>query len=152
MKLIPWRSRGELANFRNDIDDVFNRFIDEGFDSKLPAVFARAHIPPVNVSETEKSWAVSVELPGLNEKDIQVQLLGEFLQISAERKWEDEKKGKEFHQVEAQYGTFQRSIRLPDYVRHDAETITASYKRGVLEIAIPKTEPTPAAKIPVKAS
>jgi len=151
MKLIPRRESSEVASFRSEFDDLFSRFFDSDVSSKLPQAFSRTSLPPTNVAETEKNWTVSVELPGLNEKDIQVQLLGDDLQITAERKREEEKKGREFHRVESQYGTLQRCIRLPNYVRHEADAITASYKQGMLEITIPKVEPTPTAKIPVKA-
>jgi HSP20 family protein len=151
MKLIPRRDTGEVASFRNEFDDLFSRFFDVDVQNKLPQAFSRAGVPLTNVAETDKNWMVSVELPGLNEKDISVQLLGDDLQITAERKWEEEKKGKEFHRVESQYGSLQRSIRLPNYVRHEADAIVASYKKGMLEITIPKVEPTPTAKIPVKA-
>jgi HSP20 family protein len=151
MKIIPFRGRGEVASFRSEFDDLMNRFFDYDLESKLPAAFARPAMPPVNVAESEKSWTVSVELPGLDERDIQVQIVGDRLQISAERKWEAEKKGKEFHRVESQYGAFQRTVQLPENVRLDPDSITAAYKKGMLEISVPKVEPTPAARIPVKA-
>jgi HSP20 family protein len=153
MKLIPYRGRGDVANFRSEFDDLLARFFefDLGSETKLPAAFSRAALPPINVAESEKSWTVSVELPGLDEKDIQIQLLGRQLQISAERKWEQEKKGKEFHRVESQFGAFQRTIQLPENVRLEPDSITASYKKGMLEITLPKVEPTPTARIPVKA-
>jgi HSP20 family protein len=151
MKLIPWRGRGEVANFQSEFDELMTRFYDPEFETKLPPALSRATVPPINVSESEKNWTITVELPGLNEKDIQVQLIGNHLRISAERKWEDEKKGKEFHRVESQYGAFQRSMHLPANARLDPEAIVASYKKGMLEVMIPKVEPTPTAKIPVKA-
>ena len=152
MKVIPWRKSDDVAIFRNEFDDLLNRFFknDLGFPSRLPETFQRATVP-VDVAETEKNWTLSFELPGLNEKDIQVQLLGRQLVVSAERKWDEEKKGKEFHRVESQYGTFQRSIELPENARMDPDALTATYKKGVLEVLVPKVEPTPAAKIAVKA-
>jgi HSP20 family protein len=152
MKLIPFRGRGNVASYRSDLDDLMTRLLDDDLEMKLPVAFSRAAVPPVNIAESEKSWTVSVELPGLDEKDIQVQILGNHMQISAERKWEAEKKGKEFHRVESQYGAFQRTIRLPENVRLDPDSITASYKQGMLEISVPKVEPTPAARISVHAS
>ena len=153
MKLIPWTKRTDLANFRSEFDNLWNRFLDgDVYDTNLPAVFNRATFPPVNVAESEKNWTVSVELPGLREQDIQVQILGQQLMISGDRKWEDERKGKEFHRVESQYGAFQRSIQLPENTRLDPDAVVATYKKGILEITLPKVEPTPAAKIPVKSS
>ena len=151
MKLIPWTKQENLAGFRNEFDNLFNRFFDGNFETNLPAVFQRATFPPINVAETEKSWTVSVELPGLKEQDIQIQMLGHQLLISGERKWDDEKKGKEFHRVESQYGAFQRYVQLPENTKLEPDAIVATYKKGMLEIVLPKMEPTPAAKIPVKA-
>jgi HSP20 family protein len=151
MNIIPWRKTDELATFRNGFDEVFQRFLAPEFGAHLPAAFRRNGMPPVDVAETEKSWTISFELPGLNEKDIQVQLMGRQLVVSGERKWEEEKKGKELRRVESQYGAFQRAVELPENARMDPDALTATYRRGVLEITVPKVEPTPAAKIPVKA-
>jgi HSP20 family protein len=152
MKLIPWHNRSDLTTMRNEFDSLWSRFLDNDINTNLPATFARGTFPPVNVAETEKNWSVSVELPGLSEKDIQVQILGQQLLISGERKWEEEKKGKEYHRVESQYGAFQRSIQLPENTRLEPDGVVATYKKGILEITLPKVEPTPAAKIPIKAS
>ncbi len=152
MKIVPWRKSDEMSTFRNEFDQLFDRFFEPDFTTNLPATFRARTMPPVNVSETEKNWTLSFELPGLNEKDIQVQLMGNQLVVSGERKWEDEKKGKEFHRVESQYGSFQRAVALPDNARREPDSLVATYKKGILEITIPKTEPTPSAKIPVKAS
>lgn len=151
MNILPWRDRTALNTLRSEFDNLFNRMPFGDGESRLPEVFGRRVMPAVNIAETEKTWSVSVELPGLNEKDIQVQVMGQQLVISGERKWEEEKKGKEYRSVESQYGAFERSIPLPDNLRLDPESIQATYKRGMLEVTLPKLEPTPAAKIPVKA-
>ena len=150
MKVVPWRERGELTTFKDEFQTLFDRFFGNGFEANMPAAMQRTAMPPVNVAESEKTWLFSIELPGMNEKDIQVQLVGQQLIIAGERKWEDEKKGKEFHRVESQYGVFRRSIQLPENARYDPDALIATYKKGVLEISVPKMEPTPAAKIPVK--
>ena len=95
MKIVPWRNRGELTPVRDEFEELFKRFFDRGMDSRLPAAFERATVPPVNVAETEKNWQITLDLPGLDEKDIQVQLMGRQLVVSGERKWEAEKKGKD---------------------------------------------------------
>lgn len=151
MNIIPWRDRNGGTLLRTDFDDLFNRFLrDDDWSNRLPATFRKSTLPPVNIAESEKTWTVTCELPGLNEKDIQLQVMGNQLMISGERKWEEEKKNKEFHRVESQYGAFQRSITLPDNIRTDADGINATYKRGMLEITLPKVEPTPTARIQVK--
>jgi HSP20 family protein len=152
MKIMPWRKQNDITSFRNEFDRLFDQFLEPTYETNLPAAFRAGSVPPVNVAETEKSWTMAFELPGLNEKDIQVQLMGNQLVVSGERKWEEDKKGKEFHRVESQYGAFQRTIQLPENARLEADALVATYKKGILEITIPKVEPTPAAKIPVKAS
>lgn len=152
MNLIPWRDRGVATSFRDEFDSLMNRFLEQdGFD-KLPEAFRGVRYPPVNVSETDKTWTVSVELPGLNEKDIQVEFMGHELVISGERRFEEEKKNKEFRRVESQYGAFQRTISIPENVRVEPDSANATYKRGILEVTLQKVEPTPKAKIPVKSA
>lgn len=152
MKLIPRRGHGALSAFRTELDKLFERFPFEEWSARMPALFERGLEPPMNIAETEKSWTVSVELPGFSEKDVQVEVMGKQLVIKGERKWEEEKKNKEYHRVESAYGAFERTVALPENVRLDPDAISASYKRGVLEIVVPKIEPTPSAKIPIKAS
>jgi HSP20 family protein len=129
-------------------DDWFGFPWMETPKSRLPEVFQGAALPPVNVSETDKAFLVSVDLPGLEEKDIDVKLMGNQLMISAERRWEEEKKGREYHKVESQFGRFERTVMLPDNVRSGGGD--ATYKKGVLTVTLPKVEPTPSKKIDVK--
>jgi HSP20 family protein len=134
-------------------DDFFKNLWGpfDGIRNRLPATFRGRTYPAMNVSESENHYLVSVELPGLDVKDVSIELMGNQLQISGERKWEEDKKGKEFHRVESQYGSFTRSLLLPENARMDRESIEATFQKGILEIRIPKVEPTPAAKIAIKA-
>jgi HSP20 family protein len=159
MSLIPWRNRPEgqvaLQNPFEEFfkDDFFKSFWDtlDGTRSRLPTTFQGRIYPSMNVSEAEGHYLVSLELPGMDVKDITIELMGNQLQISGERKWDEEKKGKEFHRVESRYGSFTRSLTLPDNARTDREAVEATFQKGMLEIRIPKLEPTPAAKIAIKA-
>jgi HSP20 family protein len=81
---------------------------------------------------------IKAELPGLDKKDIKLTLSDGLLTIAGERKQEKETKGKNYHRVESSYGSFQRTINLPVPVQ--ADKIKADYKRGVLEITLPKAE------------
>lgn len=116
--------------------------------SRLPAAFASGNVPAVNLAETDKEITVTVELPGLEDKDIDVSWNGNLLCIKAERKFEEEKKDKRYHYVECQYGTFARTLTMPEGLRKDA--VDARYKNGILTLVIPKVEPTPAMKVKVK--
>jgi len=154
MKIIPWRRQELPAPLGLDLDQLWNRFWDgEGgwLQNRLPEVFQARRFPPINVSETEEAFEITLDLPGLEEKDIEVEMMGNQLLVSGERKWEDEKKGKEFHRVETQYGRFERAIPLPEGTRLQPDEIEAKYKKGVLHIQVPKIEKTPAKKIAVQA-
>lgn len=153
MSLIPWRRQqeGPLA-LQDDFEDFWKNFPDpfNGFQRRLPAMLEARAFPPMNVSESENHYTVTLELPGMDAKDINIDVMGNQLYISGERKWEEEKKGKEYHRVESQYGKFSRTLSLPEYLRLDRESIEATFQKGLLEIKVPKLEPTPAAKIPIK--
>ena len=152
MSLIPWRRQEGPLALQDEFDDLWKGFTEpfNGIRSRLPAAFQARGAPAMNVSGSENHFLVSVGLPGLEVKDISIELMGNQLQISGERKWEEEKKGKEYHRVESQYGSFSRSLTLPENLRLDRDSIEATFQRGILEIRIPKVEPTPAAKIPIK--
>ena len=148
MQIVPWRKQAGLTRDWEDFPSVLNRFFDGRWFDQLPEAITSGRIPPVNLAEDENNFVVNVELPGMSEKDINVQLMGNQLVISGEKKFEEEKKGKEFHRVEAQYGAFSRTIALPREVR--GAGVKAHCKSGVLTVTIPKEAPTPASRIEVK--
>jgi HSP20 family protein len=128
-----------------------SRFFDnDEFLTRLPEFLRHETFPNVNIAETESAIEVTAELPGMDEKDIDVQVMGNLLVIAGERKWEEEKSSKEFHRVESGFGSFRREVPLPQGLKLDPEGISAQYKRGVLTICLPKLEPTPAARIPIQ--
>lgn len=145
--LTPWRERREVDHLRREMDRLFDRF----FDLK-PVRFSAEEagfIPPVDVSETEKEVLVKAELPGMDPKDIDVSVQGRLLSIRGERKQESEQKGKNFHRIERSYGSFSRTVELPAEV--DEGGVKAAYKRGVLNLSMPKTVKDPVKKIAIKA-
>jgi len=151
MNIIPW-SRHRVMPPTKELGDLWSRFFDgDPFGEHLPEVFRTTAFPKVNVAETEKGVEDTAELPGMDEKDIDVQVMGHTLVIAGEREWKQEKESKEYRRVESEYGHFRREVPLPDGLRLNADDITATYKKGILKIAVPKVEPTPASKIKVKA-
>jgi HSP20 family protein len=151
--LTPWKRRGELLPFRKELEDLWSRAFDWGedpFENMTPRIWERGGIPPINFGENDDSYEVAVELPGMTEKDIHLQIVGNQLVITGERKWESEKTAGEYHRVECQYGAFRRAVTLPTSAVTDPEAIQAKYEKGMLKIAIPKVEPTPVVEIPVK--
>jgi len=91
----------------------------------------------MNVSETDKEFRITAELPGVTEQDIAVSLDDDVLTIRGEKKFERKDEKENFHFVERSYGTFQRSLRLPYAV--DSEQVQASFENGVLTVTVPKT-------------
>ena len=146
MKLALWpHGRTRRAD---TLSSLLETILDAPSASHLPEIFQSGLSPAVNIAEDEHVLTVSVEMPGLDEQDIDVQVLGNQLLIKAERKFEAEKKEKEYHRVEHQYGSFTRSITLPNGLRTD--DVTAKYSKGILNLDFPKVEPTPSSKIKVK--
>ena len=94
--------------------------------------------PSLDIAEGRDKFVIKAELPGVKQSDINVCVEGEVLNIEGERKKEQEVKEKKYHRIEIFYGTFSRSLVLPDYV--DASKINAAYKDGVLELTLPKKE------------
>ena len=105
--------------------------------------------PAVDVYEKENELVMKVELPGLQHKDIEIQVADDELTIRAERKREHEQKDEQYHQRERRYGMFQRKFKLNGSV--EADKITAKYKDGILELQLPKTAKTKPHKIKVAA-
>jgi HSP20 family protein len=105
--------------------------------------------PAVDVYEKENELRMKVELPGVRQKDIEIQVENDELTIKAERKTEDEKKDKQYYRRERRYGLFKRVFKLNRTV--DAEKISAKYEDGVLELLLPKTERAKSHKIKIAA-
>jgi HSP20 family protein len=93
-------------------------------------------VPSVDVLEKNGNLIFKVELPGMDEKDIQLQVEGNMLTIKGERKLENEEDRKNYHRMESFYGSFARSFTLPDTV--NLEKVKAKYKNGILEITVPQ--------------
>ena len=103
------------------------------------------------MSETDKAYEITAELPGIDEKNVEVSLADGGITIKGEKKEETEEKKKDYYVSERRYGSFDRYFTLPEGV--DANKIEASFKNGVLKVTLPKTAEAqkPAKKIEVKA-
>jgi len=123
------RSNNETANFFNSFAPAPFRFFEE--DSVVWS-------PRVDVEETDEAVVVHADLPGIDKKDLSVNLKDNLLTIRAERKNEKEEKGKNYYRSERAFGTFQRTFTLSERVKSDA--IKADYKNGVLTVTLPKAE------------
>jgi HSP20 family protein len=105
-------------------------------------------LPSLDLAETDGAVEVRLDIPGMEAKDIDIQVNGNLLTISGERKEEREEKGKTFHRVERRVGSFSRTVTLPCPVKEEA--VDAQYKNGILTVKLPKTEEAKSRKITVK--
>lgn len=144
---------------RKEIDRVFEDFGDGFWRQPFRSLAALEHAwpsklaaTPVDVSETDKAYEITAELPGMDEKNIEVSVANGGLTIKGEKKDEKEEKKKDYYVSERRYGSFERYFTLPDSV--DAAKIEATFKNGVLKVTLPKTAEAqkPAKKIDVKAA
>ena len=142
------RSDNPFMLLQREIDRLFDNFT-QGFPA-LSTGGAAELLPNLDVTETDKQIEITAELPGLQEKDVQVNLADNVLTIRGEKKAEKEEKDKTYRLVERSYGSFVRSLELPEGVNADA--IKASIDKGVLKVTVPKPAPAQVKKIDVKAA
>ena len=159
-------SRGmhPFLGLRDEIDRVFDRFFGEGWMPFAPrmrrtwemapwrGVAELLSTPPADFAESEKEYELTVELPGLDEKQIEVTVGEEMITVVGEREDQRETRDKEYHLTERSYGSVRRAFRLPPGA--DAGKAKATFAKGVLTVRLPKTEAarTKPHKIEVKAA
>lgn len=114
------------------------RVFDELMASRPFAAAGGRWAPALDVTESDGSWVLTVELPGARREDVSVEVHENVLTIRGEKKCEREEKEERRHYVERSYGSFSRSLRLPAQV--DPERIRATFQDGVLTVEVPKTE------------
>ncbi len=137
-----WRS------FRTELDRLFDRF-DGGFwPSSMRRMFDLEpfwrqetsfdfNVPAVDVSEDEKAYTITAELPGIDEKNVEVAVSGDSLVLKGEKHKDKEEKDKNYYLSERSYGSFQRRFHLPDGI--DTAKIAATFTKGILTVTLPKT-------------
>lgn len=138
-----------LIDLRDEVDRLFDRF-----STRFPSLSTGRSLfdwepfgtwrgssafasPSVDIAETDKSYDVTADLPGVSEKDINVELKDDVLTVSGEKKEESEKEEKDYRLSERRFGSFKRSFRLPSGV--DEDKVSAKFKDGVLKVVLPKT-------------
>jgi HSP20 family protein len=145
-KAVATKKPGEIASRVEDIEHWMERFMDD--ICWLPVRPLSIRMPSLDVYEEEDSVVVKAELPGMKKEDVEVNLAGETLTIKGEKKDEKEVKEDNYYRRERSYGSFLRSVGLPCEVKSDE--IKASFKDGVLEIRMPKTEEAKKKSVAVK--
>ena len=148
--LVPWKRRQRDLETRRDygnplgaLTQEMHRLFDD-FRSRFdiePFGFSRGEIgafmPSVDVTEDDKEVRITSEVPGIDEKDIDITLSKDSVTIKGEKKQEAEDKGKDCHRIERSYGSFQRTVPLPAEI--DQDKVQAEFKKGILKITLPKT-------------
>ncbi len=144
------RSDNPFVSLQNEIDRLFDSFT-RGFPALgNGGLAASMNLPSMDVVETDKEIEITAELPGLEEKDVQINVADNVLTIKGEKKAEKEQKDKNYRLVERSYGSFERSLELPDGVNTD--DIKATIDKGVLKVVVPKPAPAQSKKIEVKSA
>ena len=134
-----------FATLQREIDRLY-----EDFGRGFPSFGGQDLLPLMDVTETDKEIELTAELPGLEEKDVQINVADNVLTIRGEKKTEKEEKDKNYRLVERHYGSFSRTLELPAGV--DPDAIKASIAKGVLTVKVPKPAPAQVKKIEVKAA
>jgi HSP20 family protein len=142
--LVPLKSEEgygfPLSRLHQEVDKVFAEFFK---DSYFPSLFDAGRKegvsllkPRVDIKEDTEHYTISVEVPGVSEKDVRIELVGDVLTIHGEKKQESEEKKGQYHRVERSYGAFQRTLTLPTDA--DKDKVHAKFKNGILSINIAK--------------
>ena len=134
---VPGRTRQDdpFWGLRRDMDRLFDDFFRGGVARQDEG---QAMMPRIDVSETDNAIEVCAELPGVEEKDLDVQLNGDMLTIRGEKKSDREEKDKNYHVIERSYGSFARTIQLS--FNAEPNKVQASFDKGVLTVTLPKPQ------------
>jgi HSP20 family protein len=138
MALIRWEPVAELNTIQNEMNRLFNTFFDQPAPADAAGAPRRRWIPAVDLVETADHYVLRADLPGLSEDDVNVQFEDSVLTISGERNAQHEQHEEGYYRIERVFGSFHRSLTLPEGV--DPDKVQANFDRGVLEIRIPKPE------------
>ncbi len=128
-----WDPFRELAQLQDRVNRVFQEANAGGGQE---GIATSSFVPPVDIYETEQNIVLKLEVPGVEQKDLDIRIENNTITVRGERKFEKEVKEENFHRVERRYGSFQRSFTLPNTV--NTENVTADYDNGVLKVTLAK--------------
>lgn len=130
MAIIRFDPFRDMTTLRDRMNRLFeDTFAQRGEDKDM---ISSAWLPAVDIFESDQELVLTAEVPGIEEKDIEISLENNVLSIKGERRLEKETKEENYHRIERSYGTFYRSFTLPNYV--DPEKVSATHENGVLKI------------------
>ncbi len=145
--LVRWDPFRDLVSIQDELNRLFGRTFTGG-ESMRPGA-SGAWMPPMDVYETEDAIVAKLELAGIEPNDVDVSVEDSTLTVTGKREFESETNEENYHRVERRYGSFARSITLPQTA--DVEKVGASFDRGLLTIEVPKVERAKPKKIEIKA-
>lgn len=148
MKLVRWTPMQDMASsFTQELEPFFNNGFGRGLFNLPSRVLDQGWQPVVDVEERENELVLNAELPGMKKKDIEISVEDNVLTLVGEKKTEDKKGSGDYYRSERFFGRFERSFTLPTYVETDKAN--ATFKDGVLQIALPKKEEAMSRKITI---
>jgi HSP20 family protein len=134
MAITRWDPFRDVATLQNRLNSIFQDYSRN--ESGLDPVFAASFVPPVDIYEDEHKIVLKLEVPGLKQEDLDIQLENNTLTVRGERNFEKEEKEENFHRIERRYGSFYRAFTIPNTVNPDS--VKADYDAGVLRIELQK--------------
>ena len=148
----PFESlRNEMERVFDDFDGGFRMPFRKGFDMRFPWTYTKFDVSPaIDVTEKDQEYEIAAELPGMDEKNVEVKVADGVLTIKGEKTEEKKEEKKDYRLSERNYGSFYRSFALPEGV--NADRIVAIYDKGVLKVTVPKPAKPEEKKITVKAA
>ncbi len=156
MNILPSRKRQQsfesmgwpLTLFRGEVDRLFDQFFGGASPRSAESSTAfSSWYPSLDVAESDTEVTLKVEVPGLNPKDVELSLSGNMLTVQGEKREESEEKEKDYYVSERRFGSFRRTIELPDTI--DPESINAEQRDGILTVRLKKTKGGSKKRIPV---
>jgi HSP20 family protein len=136
MTIVRWEPLRELGSLQNEMNRLFNTVFDAPAPGNGGAL--RRWMPAMDLVESGDQFVLRADLPGMSQEDVKIEFEDGTLTVSGERKAEHEEREEGYYRVERAFGSFSRSLTLPKGINADA--VSASFDRGVLEIRIPKPE------------
>jgi HSP20 family protein len=149
MAIVRWEPFRELSTLQNEMNRLFNTV----FESPAPGNSGstmRRWMPAMDLVETDDHFVLRADLPGMKQDDVKIEFEDGTLTVSGERKVEHESKNEGYYRVERAFGSFSRSLTLPQGI--DPEAVTANFDNGVLEVRIPKPEERKPRRIEIEAA
>lgn len=155
-EIVPWRWGGlrrwesgdepvgtfrtQMETLHRDMDRLFDQMVGESTRSSfMPWAWGRDFAQPkIDETEDDKAFYVTIELPGMDEDDVDITMSGRLLTIRGEKKEDEKEEGKDYYRRERRFGSFRRTLERPGEV--DESKIEASFKKGVLRISLPRTK------------